>query len=62
VQRDDPEAAADAASYDELIGDRLPAERHGMPRRHRDTVLRITHEERRVRHASAITSTDRERP
>jgi len=40
-----PEAAADAAEFDELIGDRLPADRHGMPRRHRSTVEKIVAEE-----------------
>jgi cyclase len=39
-----PEAIADAAAYDAFVGERLPADRHGMPRRHRDTVLKIIRE------------------
>ena len=53
---DDPETAADAAPFERLVGDRLPADRHGMPRRHRDTVLRIAREEHRARHTEATTN------
>jgi glyoxylase-like metal-dependent hydrolase (beta-lactamase superfamily II) len=42
---DDPEAIADAATYDRFVGDRLPREKHGMERRHRDTVVKIVAEE-----------------
>lgn len=41
-----PEAVAAAADFATFIGDRLPAERHAMPKRHRDTVLKIAQEER----------------
>ena len=40
-----PEAVADAADFATFVGDRLPADRHAMPRRHRDTVLKIAREE-----------------
>ena len=43
---DEADAVADGISYDEFIGDRLPKERHGMPKRHRDTVQKIISEER----------------
>lgn len=55
-QTDDPEAAADAAPFDRLVGGHLPADRHGMPRRHRDTVLRIAHEELGARRAARPVS------
>jgi cyclase len=42
----DPEAVAEAAGYATLVGDRLPEDRHGMPRRHRATVEKIAREER----------------
>jgi cyclase len=44
---DAPEAIADAAGFAAFIGDRLAADRHGMPRRHRATVVKIIEEERR---------------
>ncbi len=40
----DPEAIADTISYEQYVGDRLPVDRHGMPRRHRNTVLKIISE------------------
>jgi hypothetical protein len=42
---DTPEAIADAAGFARFVGDRLPADRHGMPRRHHATVLKIIEEE-----------------
>jgi len=42
----DAEAAADAADFGTLIGNRLPADAHGMPGRHRATVMKIVEEER----------------
>ena len=42
----DAEAAADTADFETLIGNRLPADAHGMPGRHRATVMRIVEEER----------------
>jgi len=42
---DDPQTVAAAAEYEAFIGDRLPADRHSMPRRHRSTVERIVEEE-----------------
>lgn len=38
-------AAIDAVTFDEFIGDRLPADRHKMPSRHRNTVAKIAAEE-----------------
>ena len=35
----------DSLSYDQFVGDRLPRDRHGMPKRHRDTVQKIVQEE-----------------
>jgi glyoxylase-like metal-dependent hydrolase (beta-lactamase superfamily II) len=47
VRRGDaPEAILDAVDFDTFVGDRLPADRHGMPRRHRATVAKIVAEER----------------
>lgn len=40
-----PDAVADRADFATFIGDRLPADRHNMPKRHRDTVLKIAREE-----------------
>lgn len=40
----DPEAVADSVGYEEFIGDRLPADKHGMPRRHLSTVQKIIEE------------------
>jgi cyclase len=42
---DAPEAITDAAGFARFVGDRLPADRHGMPRRHRATVAKIIEEE-----------------
>jgi len=35
----------DAITYENYVGDRLPVDRHGMPKRHRNTVLKIVKEE-----------------
>ena len=40
----DPETVADLVGYEEFIGDRLPADKHGMPKRHRSTVQKIIKE------------------
>lgn len=40
-----PDAIADAARFETFVGNRLPADRHDMPRRHRNTVLKIIEEE-----------------
>lgn len=40
-----PAAAVEAAGYDEFVGDRLPRDRHNMPKRHRNTVEKIAEEE-----------------
>lgn len=40
----DPETVADSVGYDEFIGDQLPADKHGMPKRHRNTVQKIIEE------------------
>lgn len=40
----DLEAVADSVGYEEFIGDRLPADKHGMPKRHRSTVQKIIEE------------------
>lgn len=34
-----------AISYDEYVGDRLPVDKHGMPKRHRNAVGKIADEE-----------------
>lgn len=39
-----PEAIPECADYDRFVGDRLPADRHGMPKRHRDVVAKIVQE------------------
>jgi cyclase len=39
------DAVADAAEFHRFVGDRLPADRHGMPRRHRATVEKIVEEQ-----------------
>ncbi|MEE3258743.1 MAG: MBL fold metallo-hydrolase [Candidatus Latescibacterota bacterium] len=39
------EAAIDAVGFEEFVGDRLPADRHKMPTRHRNTVAVIAAEE-----------------
>jgi glyoxylase-like metal-dependent hydrolase (beta-lactamase superfamily II) len=41
-----PDAVAAVVSFDEFVGDRLPADRHNMPKRHRNTVEKIITEER----------------
>jgi len=41
----DAETAIDAAAFDAFIGERLPRDRHGMPRRHRLAVEKIVSEE-----------------
>ncbi|MDA1192543.1 MAG: hypothetical protein O3A46_12785, partial [Candidatus Poribacteria bacterium] len=46
-QGDDKDAAVDAVGYDEFVGDRLPKDRNGQPRRHRATVEKIADEELR---------------
>lgn len=40
----DPEAVADSVGYEEFVGDRLPADKHSMPKRHRSTVQKIIEE------------------
>jgi cyclase len=47
AQGDPADAVADAAGYERFVGDRLPADRHGMLRRHRNTVMKIIQEETR---------------
>lgn len=42
----DEETLLRAAPFAELVGDRLPADRHDMETRHRNTVLKIVEEER----------------
>lgn len=39
-----PEDAANAVDFETFIGERLPADRHNMPKRHRDTVRKIVAE------------------
>ena len=39
----------ESISYDEYIGDRLPRDKHGMPKRHRATVAKIADEEMAAR-------------
>lgn len=41
----DIDAIADSIDYDQYIEDRLPKDKHGMPKRHRNTVLQIIAEE-----------------
>lgn len=45
------ESLAEAAEFERFIGDRLPRDRHGMEKRHRDTVACIAREEQRRREA-----------
>jgi cyclase len=45
----DENAAADAVDFGEFVGERLPEDRHGMPKRHRATVAKIVAEERAKR-------------
>jgi hypothetical protein len=40
----DPETVEDSVGYDEFAGDQLPADKHGMPKRHRNTVQKIIEE------------------
>jgi glyoxylase-like metal-dependent hydrolase (beta-lactamase superfamily II) len=40
-----PAQAADTATLERFVGDRLPADKHNMPRRNRDTALKIATEE-----------------
>jgi cyclase len=40
-----PTAAAESIDYDTYIGERLPIDRNGMPKRHRNTVDKIVEEE-----------------
>lgn len=42
-----PESIPDSIDYDHFVGDRLPRDRHGMLKRHRDTVQKIVQEESR---------------
>jgi glyoxylase-like metal-dependent hydrolase (beta-lactamase superfamily II) len=44
---DTPATVAEAASYQQLVGDRLPADRHGMVDRHRGVVQKVIQEELR---------------
>ena len=41
----DIDAVADGVDFAEFVGDRLPADRHKMPSRHRNTVVKIAEEE-----------------
>lgn len=41
----DAERAAESVDYETFIGDRLPADRNGMPKRHRNTVDKVVEEE-----------------
>lgn len=55
LARGDPaDAVADAAGYERFVGDRLPAGRHGMLRRHRNTVMKIIQEETRPEGSTAL--------
>lgn len=45
----DAVAAAEAVDFDAFIGGRLPVDRNGMPKRHRNTVDKIVAEERQAR-------------
>lgn len=42
-----PQAATEAVDFESFVGDRLPKDRNGMPKRHRDTVEKIVGEELR---------------
>lgn len=42
-----PEAVAETVDFPTFVGDRLPADKHGMTNRHRNTVLKIIDEQRR---------------
>jgi len=42
---DTPAAVAEAAGYQQFVGDRLPADKHGVVDRHRGVVLKIIQEE-----------------
>ena len=45
----DAESAAESVDYESFIGDRLPIDRNGMPKRHRNTVDKIVEEEQAKR-------------
>lgn len=45
----DREAVAQAVDFEMFIGDRLPIDRNGMPKRHRNTVDKIVEEEQAKR-------------
>jgi hypothetical protein len=40
----DSDTIADGIAYEQYVGDWLPVDRHGMPTRHRGTVLKIIDE------------------
>jgi cyclase len=41
----DAEQIADRVTYKKFVGDRFPADQHGMPTRHRNTVMKMIEEE-----------------
>lgn len=41
----DPEAICERIDYAAFVGDRLPVDKHGMPNRHRNTVIKMIEEE-----------------
>ncbi len=45
----DRSAVLESIGYDEFIGDRLPKDKHGMPKRHRNAVGKIADEEMAAR-------------
>lgn len=45
AQGRNPQDILEAVDFARFIGDRLPADQHGMPRRHRNTVHKIIEEE-----------------
>lgn len=47
--------AADSVSFEHFVGSRLPADQHNMPRRHRDTALKIASEEAARLQAASLT-------
>ena len=50
LDRDEaPEEIADALTFEQWVGDRLPADKFGMPKRHRTAVEKIIKEEAAVR-------------
>ena len=46
LAQDPPDLVAASVSFDEFVGDRLRADLHNMPKRHRNTVEKIITEER----------------